>query len=373
MNKIKAFIMSIVISSLYISLAWAGNVEVVEVDEERNALVALSLCGEGILIDNPQKVSEDETLYILFSATETGDIDCVTTEESIAIPVCNAYSKIVALLHSEITPVPEGDIYKDLTVDSLDVELGVNIEGCCLEEWEACDAACDEGDTGCSAICDEEKATCLESSVDPEITVDCDPDTLNLKSNGNFLTCYLSSTYEEGVENIDQTNLYLHYSYDTTTIDLLSLFSAIEEDRLMVKFSRQELIQAIGEVEVPMEIELIVSGDQVVGDSFEAADTINVIKPPHFDTALSGQTAKLTVTDFDPSAVSSATIFWGDRGRTVVSAEELAAGVSHAYTYPRKQGYKIRVQIVDNEGIKANYSYDNNSNLEVSVSLPEPI
>jgi hypothetical protein len=51
----------------------------------------------------------------------------------------------------------------------------------------------------------------------------------------------------------------------------------------------------------------------------------------------------------------------------IVSASELSKGVSHTYEYLRKHGYKIRVKVMDKSGFETNYSYDKNSNLEISI------
>jgi hypothetical protein len=365
---LKFFVMTGIITAFSANLAWAGSVNVVDVTEDRNALVAVTLCGEEATIDDSKAVSEDDTFYILFSATEVEDEDCEPIEQSIAVSPCSEYSKIVALLYSEITPVPEGDIYKDLSVDSLDVELGINIEGCCLGKYEACIAKCAEGDAECDERCDVEYATCLDPQAEPETTVDCDPDTLNLKSNGNFVTCYLSSISGNGVEDIDPTSLYLHYADldANVTTSLPALLSNIEEDELMVKFSRPNLIQAIDAAKVPMDIELIISGDQDLGSSFEAADTITAIKPPNFNTYLSGQTVILTVMDLDDSVVNG-TIFWGDRGREEVTRSQLSGGVEHMYNAMSKHGYKIRVQLADNNGVKTNYTPNKDNNLNLII------
>ena len=394
MNRLKIFVVIGMITAFCANFAWAASVDVVEVDEGRNAVVDVTICGEGATIDDSKVVSDDDTLYIFFAATELRVKECVTTEESIPVPSCSEYSKIVALLYSDITTVPDDITHTYLTVDSLGVELDVDIEGCCREEAdkclddkeaclaveEECMDACDpNGDfreyLACMSDCDcEEKYNCRADyemcmmPVEEEvITADCDPDTLNLKSNGNYVTCYLSSTYENGVEDIDQTSLWLHLA--DTTSSLPALFSAIEEDMLMVKFSRPALIAAIAETALPLprDVELMVSGDQDAGDSFEAMDTITAINPPKFKTSLFGQTVMLTGEDFGPLAVS-ATIFWGDRGSdTVPVAELLSPGVAHTYYYKSKHGYKIRVQVVDSNGVKANYTSTKDDNLEVVV------
>ena len=120
-----------------------------------------------------------------------------------------------------------------------------------------------------------------------EATIDIDPDRLNLKSQGRWVTCYIELPEDYSVEDID-----------TSTVDIIKIDNEIlnlplsregpteiddyDEDGiidLMVKFNRQELITLLKEkgVEDRDEVELTVSGDIIGGKSFEGSDIIVVI------------------------------------------------------------------------------------------------
>ncbi len=310
MNRFKIFAVVGMITALCTNFAWAGNIDVVEVDADRNALIDVTLCGGGAINDSTV-VSSDDTLFVFFSASESGSEDCVTTQVSIPVPPCSEYSQIVAGLCSEVIPVvAEDGISKDLLIDSLEVELDVNIEGCCQEKLDTCtDAfdACAVANGECLLTCDPASAdydscvencnstynceeqftcqadyeTCMMADDDPvivapEITAECNPQTLNLKSKGKYVTCYLMSSEADGVTGIDEDTLQLHYA----SASLDAIFSTLEDDYLMVKFSRPMLqaLVAATETQFPVNIDLSVSGEQN-GEAFEATDSMRVIKP----------------------------------------------------------------------------------------------
>jgi len=274
MNRLKIFVVIGMIIAFCSSFTWAGSIEIMAIDENENALVNVSLCGGGT-IDDLKVVSSDDTFYIFFSASETGEENCEISQEIIPIPPCSAYSKIVALLYSEITLLDD-TTRKDLSMDSLYVDLDGYVEGCCQNEYETCIVQCDDVE-GCETICDENFDQCLATAV-PEITVDCKPETLNLKSKGKYVTCYLMSSDVDGINDIDTNTLELHY-LDTS---LSAIRSEFEEDQLMVKFDRQmlqALIKATTEgIQFPVTIELSVSGKQN-GNEFEATDSMRVKQP----------------------------------------------------------------------------------------------
>jgi hypothetical protein len=106
--------------------------------------------------------------------------------------------------------------------------------------------------------------------VPPQATIDIDPDTLNLKSKGRWITCYIDiSGYD--VNEIDISTILLE---DTIPAE----WGDIQNTTLMVKFDRSEVEDYIG---VPQEsIELKVTGEFYDGTEFEGSDTIRVICPP---------------------------------------------------------------------------------------------
>ena len=110
--------------------------------------------------------------------------------------------------------------------------------------------------------------TTLDSlSADMEI----DPETLNLSSKSNWITCYIQFPEAYYVANIDSSTILLNGE-----IPPARLFAGDEQDIeqiLMVKFDRSAL-QKIIELG---NVDLIVTGELFDGTPFECTDTIRVI------------------------------------------------------------------------------------------------
>lgn len=105
-------------------------------------------------------------------------------------------------------------------------------------------------------------------------TVDFDPDTLNLKSNGNWITVYIELPESYGVRNIDVNTVMLNdiVQAEETPTDI----GDYDEDNvvdLMVKFDNSA-VQDI--LEVGDEIIITITGELTNGIPFEGTDTIRV-------------------------------------------------------------------------------------------------
>ena len=107
-------------------------------------------------------------------------------------------------------------------------------------------------------------------------TVEINPDVFNLKSKGNFITCYIEIT-EEGYDayDIDQT-VDIVVEYNGNTLVAFESPREIENNILMVKFDRS----AVQDACVPGSTTITIAGQLTDGSSFEGSDTINVINPP---------------------------------------------------------------------------------------------
>jgi len=104
--------------------------------------------------------------------------------------------------------------------------------------------------------------------------LDIDPDTLNLKSKGKWITAYIELPEEYSVEDVDVESIRIE---DT----IASQKSDIQDGILMVKFSREEviaLIEGMG-LTLPSDVDLKVIGKLNDDTSFEGIDTIRIIKP----------------------------------------------------------------------------------------------
>ena len=112
-------------------------------------------------------------------------------------------------------------------------------------------------------------------------SIDIKPDTLNTKSKGKWITCYIELSDDYSVEDIDVVTLTQCKSdplYSPLAMVGPSEVGDHDDDGipdLMVKFDRQELIPflKVGDAE------LTVTGELVDGIPFEGSDTIRVIRP----------------------------------------------------------------------------------------------
>lgn len=122
-----------------------------------------------------------------------------------------------------------------------------------------------------------------------EASVDIDPDTLNLKSNGEWVTAYVELQSGNDVGQITEVMLYVPTGTDSYTIvykvETPSNVGDYDGDGvpdLMVKFDRSLVIDALGTVDVSEdvsgnveEVALTVSGF-VLESAFTGSDIIKV-------------------------------------------------------------------------------------------------
>ena len=121
--------------------------------------------------------------------------------------------------------------------------------------------------------------TALPAASGIEATLDINPKTLELKSNGTWITVYIELPESYDVEDINVTTVQLG--------TVPAAWGNVEGNKLMVKFDRQTVINYIwnrlyhmGIVPLPnegVEVELIMTGELTDGTPFEGSDTIRVI------------------------------------------------------------------------------------------------
>lgn len=106
-------------------------------------------------------------------------------------------------------------------------------------------------------------------------TIDIDPDTLNLKSKGNWITAYIELPEGYDVADIDVDTILLE---DTISAEAHPTeIGDYDNDGivdLMVKFDRTAVQEIL---EVGEEVEITVTGELTDGTLFEGSDTIRVI------------------------------------------------------------------------------------------------
>jgi hypothetical protein len=112
----------------------------------------------------------------------------------------------------------------------------------------------------------------VEFHVRTSLTVEICPKTLNLKSNGKWVTVYIMLPEDISADDVDVKSLELEVGDESISAN----WTRAGEGVLMVKFSRGALkgiVDGLGEVEIQ------VYGKLVGGGSFGGSDTIKVINP----------------------------------------------------------------------------------------------
>ncbi len=112
--------------------------------------------------------------------------------------------------------------------------------------------------------------TCREDfpDVNVQVHLDIDPDTLNLKSKGRWITAYLSAE-NASVHDIDISTILLQDTLSPERWDY-------QDDILMLKFDRQEFKDT---VQVGESVQVKITGKWEDGTAFEEYDGIRVIEP----------------------------------------------------------------------------------------------
>jgi len=105
-------------------------------------------------------------------------------------------------------------------------------------------------------------------------TVDVDPNTLNLKSNGNYVTCYIELPSVHPVTDIDVSTVLLNGSVGAESKPYsVGDYDCDEVPDLMVKFDRERVQQVLTAGD---SVEVVVTGE-ASGLPFEGKDAIRVI------------------------------------------------------------------------------------------------
>ena len=125
---------------------------------------------------------------------------------------------------------------------------------------------------------------CLAQSQEAiQTVIDIHPETLNLNSQGKWITCYVEAPEGYTIEDIDAASTIINDIGGIPT-DIESERSNIEDDEgepvLMIKFSRSAVQQVIKDNNLQGDVEITVSGLLTDGTTmFAGSDTIRVKVP----------------------------------------------------------------------------------------------
>lgn len=127
----------------------------------------------------------------------------------------------------------------------------------------------------------------LEKRLEIEVEVDCDPDTLNLKSNGNWITCYIELPAGYDPRDIDAATILLNdvlspelnpkYGFVMAEESYIMDHDGDGMEERMAKFVRSEVE---GLLDVGISVVLTLTGELIDGTKFKGTDEISVIDPP---------------------------------------------------------------------------------------------
>ena len=105
-----------------------------------------------------------------------------------------------------------------------------------------------------------------------EADIDIKPNTINLQSKGKWISCDIRLGEEYDVADVNSYSVFLEDEIQAEWI-----WADEQEQVLMAKFSRSALQEMLAELETPIQVELLVTGELIDGTIFEGTDTIKVI------------------------------------------------------------------------------------------------
>ena len=129
---------------------------------------------------------------------------------------------------------------------------------------------------------------CFATDGEPLIAgVDIKPETLNLKSKGNWITVFVEPPEGYEAENIVADSVIISEVRGVTTVGttIEPVRSNIEDDdedgvnELMLKYSRSELQEVIKSNNLTGQVEITVTGSLTDAETFIGSDTVKVKGP----------------------------------------------------------------------------------------------
>lgn len=232
------------------SLGQAEDCLLIKYDSDGNELWEARYDGPGDYDDRVRDIAidSDGNIFITGQSSEIGSWDA---NDFVTMAYDSSGNQL--WIHKYNGPANATDICNAITID---FSGNVYVTG----------SSCGSG-TGYEAW---DYATIKYSPPTKRAIIDIDPDTLNLKSKGRWITCYIDLPNGYDVNDIDISTVMLEETIPAEWGD-------IQGETLMVKFDRSEVEDMLS----PGIYNLKVSGELTDGLSFEGySDEIRVIEPP---------------------------------------------------------------------------------------------
>jgi probable HAF family extracellular repeat protein len=209
--------------------------------------------------------------------SETGMVSLGPLQYSVAVAVSIDGSVILANVQTAMVMKPYiWDSANGMRAlqDVLELDYGLDLTGWDL--WEAT-AMSDDGSTivGSAMKSDGYVEAWIATIHKPTIQagVNIVPNTLNLQSQGRWVSCYILLPQDCNAAEIDRNSILLE---EEIPADRAVLYGRLA----LAKFSRRALQELLSDLQTPAEVELLVSGQMTDGTIFEGTDTSTLINTP---------------------------------------------------------------------------------------------
>lgn len=106
-----------------------------------------------------------------------------------------------------------------------------------------------------------------------EAYIDLNPNTLNFKSNGKWITVFIHFSNEKDINTVQFESIKVNDSIFADKV-IIAIGEGNEFDKLIVKFDRKSVINFLEPAEV---VEIVISGKFNDGVKFKGKDSINLI------------------------------------------------------------------------------------------------
>jgi hypothetical protein len=103
-----------------------------------------------------------------------------------------------------------------------------------------------------------------------EVAFEIHPETLNLESNGQWISGIISPMGKYSLGDIDTASMLLNNTIKPESV-------AVEDGKMLLKFRRSEVQDAVGTAE--NEAVLNITGKLSNGKDFAGSDTIKIVRP----------------------------------------------------------------------------------------------